>query len=88
VRISLLLDGTVRAADAVARIRPILAAGGSIDESVSVRIERVTDLAAWRAALGPELRLRVAAGHERPALAGLAGLSAEALGELLDPALR
>jgi len=88
VRITLLLDGTVGAADAVARIRPILAAGGSIDESVSVRIERVADLAAWRAALAPELRLRVAAGHERPALAGLAGLSADALGELLDPALR
>jgi GT2 family glycosyltransferase len=88
VRISLLLDGTVGAADAVARIRPILAAGGSIDESVSVRIERVADLAAWRAALPPELRLRVAAGHERPALAGLSGLSADALGELLDPALR
>ncbi len=88
VRLHVVLDGDVAPADAVARIRPALAASGKpMDETVAVRVERVADLAAWRAGLEPGVRVVVAAGHERDALAGLAAVSAAALRELLEPAI-
>jgi hypothetical protein len=89
VRLHVLLDGDVAPADAVARIRPALAAGGAaMDASVAVRVERVADVFAWRAALEPGVRVAVAAGHERDALAGLTTVTPAALRELLEPALR
>jgi hypothetical protein len=89
VRLHVLLDGDVAPADAVARIRPALAAGGAaMDESVAVRVERVADLRAWRAALDPNVRVVVAAGHERDALTGLTTVPPAALRDLLEPALR
>ncbi len=89
VRVHLLLDGELAPADAVARVRPILAAGGRpMDETVAVRIERVADLAAWRAALDPGVRVVVAGGHERDALAGLRTVTAASLSDLLEPAVR
>jgi GT2 family glycosyltransferase len=89
VRVHLLLDGELSPADAVARIRPILAGGARpIDDSVAVRVERVTDLIAWRAALEPGVRVVVAAGHERDALSGLPSITAAAMRELLEPAVR
>lgn len=89
VRLHVVLDGDVSPADVVTRIRPVLAAGGMpMDDSVAVRVERITEIAAWRAALGPSVRLVVAAGHERDALAGLTAVSAAALSDLLEPALR
>ncbi len=84
VRVHVLLDGSVGAGDAAALLRPVLAAGGRpIDAALAVRVERVTDLAAWRAALEPGVRALVAAGHERPALAGLAAVAPQALPDLL-----
>jgi hypothetical protein len=59
-----------------------------MDESVAVRIERVADLAAWRAGLDAGVRVTVAAGHERDALAGLTAVPAAALRDLLEPVLR
>ncbi len=89
VRLHVLLDGDVAPADAVARIRPALAASGKpMDETVAVRVERAADLAAWRASLDPGVRVVVAAGHERDALAGLTAIPAAVLRELLEPALR
>ncbi len=85
VRVHLLLDGTVEPAAVAARLRPVLAAGGRpLAETLAVRIERVADLAAWRAGLDPGVRLVVAAGHERPALAGLTTVAPPALRDLLE----
>ncbi len=89
VRLHVLLDGDVAPADAVARIRPALAASGKpMDETVSVRVERAADLAMWRASLDDGVRVVVAAGHERDALAGLTAVPAAALHDLLELALR
>jgi hypothetical protein len=89
IRLHLLLDGDVSPADAAARVRPVLAAAGRpLDATVAVRIERVTDLTAWRSGCEHELRLVVAAGHERDALNGLRLVAAGALGDLLEPAVR
>jgi hypothetical protein len=89
VRLHVVLDGDVAPADVVTRIRPVLAASGkSMDETVAVRVERVADLAAWRAGLDPGVRVVVAAGHERDALSGLTIVPVAALGDLLEPALR
>jgi hypothetical protein len=89
IRLHLLLDGEVEPAEAVARVRPVLAAAGRpLDETIAVRVERVADLAAWRAHCEFELRLVVATGHERDAFDGLRPVAARALGELLAPAAR
>ena len=89
VRLHVVLDGDVSPADVVTRIRPVLAAGGaSMDETVAVRVERVDDLASWRAALDPGVRVIVATGHERDALSGLTAVPAASLRDLLEPALR
>ena len=89
VRLHVVLDGDVAPADAVARIRPALAAGGkTLDATVVVRVERVADVGAWRAALDPQVRVVVAAGHERAALAGLPTVPASALRDLLELVLR
>ena len=89
VRLHVVLDGDIAPADAVARIRPALAASGkTMDETVAVRVERVVDLNAWRAALDPQVRMLVAAGHGRDALAGLTAVPAAALRDLLEPVLR
>jgi hypothetical protein len=89
VRIHLLLDGTVAPADAVARVRPVLAGCGKpMDETVAVRIERVTDLAAWRATLEPGVRVTVAAGHARTALADASVAEPRRLAELLPAVAR
>ncbi|HYW52680.1 MAG TPA: hypothetical protein VE826_01855 [Dongiaceae bacterium] len=86
VRVDVLLDGAVTPAEAAARVRPVLAACGKpMDTTLAVRIERAHDLAAWRAAADPQLRLLVAAGHERDALAGLAAAEPRSLSELLHP---
>jgi hypothetical protein len=87
VRVYVVLDGELPNAAAAARIRTVLAAGGrSLAESVTVRLERSADLVGWRERLDPELRLVIAAGHERTALGGLAPLTASALGTLLQNA--
>jgi hypothetical protein len=89
VRVHLLLDGTVVPADAVARVRPVLAASGkAMDDTVAVRIERVADLAAWRSAVAPGVRVVVAAGHDREALGLLSAVAPHALAQLLDPVAR
>jgi hypothetical protein len=89
VRLHVVLDGDVAPADAVARLRPALASGGKpMDETVAVRVERAADLSAWRAALDPGVRVVIAAGHERNALAELTAVSGATLRELLEPALR
>jgi hypothetical protein len=89
IRLHLLLDGDVSAADAVARVRPILAATGRpLESTVAVRIERVTDLAVWRSDCEAELRLVIAAGHERDALDGLRPVAARALGALIEQVVR
>jgi hypothetical protein len=86
VRVDVLLDGSVTPAEAVARVRPVLAACGKpMDATLAVRIERPSDLAAWRSAADPQLRLLVAAGHERDALGALTAIDARSLGELLQP---
>jgi len=89
VRLHVVLDGDVSPADVVTRIRPVLSANGTaMDDTVAVRVERVADLAAWRAGLDPGARVLVAAGHERDALSGLIAIPAAALCDLLEPALR
>lgn len=90
VRVHVLLDGDVAPANAAARIQPVLAgAGRSLDATVAVRIERVADLAAWRAAgETADQRIVVAAGFERSAFEGLRSVGARSLRELLEPALR
>ncbi|HEX3469198.1 MAG TPA: hypothetical protein VHT05_14050 [Candidatus Elarobacter sp.] len=86
VRLHVLLDGDVSPADAVARVRPVLAATGRpLESTVAVRIERVEDLAAWRSACEDEQQLVVAAGHERDALDGVRPIAARALGRLIEP---
>jgi hypothetical protein len=88
IRMHLLLDGDVSPADAVARVRPVLAASGRpLDETIAVRIERVADLAAWRSDCASVQRVVVAAGHQRDALEGLRAVGGRALAELLEPAL-
>ena len=88
IRVHLLLDGDVSPADAVARVRPVLAAAGRpLDETVAVRIERVADLSVWRSNCEAGQRVVVAAGYERDALDGLRAVDARALGDLLEPAL-
>lgn len=89
VRLHLLLDGDVAPSDAVARIRPVLAAGGKpMDATVAVRVERVADLIVWRAELDPGQRVVVAAGFEREALADLTAVAPAALRDLAEPAVR
>jgi hypothetical protein len=89
VRVHVLLDGTCAAADVAARIRAILAASGTpMDATLAVRIERVDDLAAWRASLDPGVRVAIAAGHERDALADCTSVGARMLRELLEPVAR
>jgi hypothetical protein len=89
VRIHVLLDGTVSAAEAVARLRPVLAARGlPLDETVAVRVERVTDLVAWRAGVEPAVRTVLAAGHERTPLDGLPIIAASSIAGLLAPVAR
>ena len=89
VRLHVVLDGDVAPADAVARIRPALAASGkAMDATVTVRVERVADVSAWRAALEPHVRVLVAAGHGRDALAEFPAVPASALRDLLEPVLR
>lgn len=89
VRVHLLLDGTVEPAAVAARVRPLLAAGGRpLAETLAVRVERAADLAAWRAGLERGVRIVVAAGHERPALAGLTTVAPSALRDLLEMAVR
>ena len=88
IQVHVLLDGDVSAADAVARMRPVLAAAGRpLDQTIAVRIERVADLTAWRSGCEAEQRVVVAAGHERDALDGLRPVAARALGDLLEPAV-
>jgi hypothetical protein len=88
IQVHVLLDGDVSPADAVARMRPVLAAAGRpLDETIAVRIERVVDLTAWRSGCEAGRRVVVAAGHERDALDGLRPVAARALGDLLEPAV-
>ncbi|MEA2688828.1 MAG: hypothetical protein QOD51_1435, partial [Candidatus Eremiobacteraeota bacterium] len=89
VRVHLLLDGTVAPAAAVARVRPVLAASGkAMDDTLAVRIERVADLAAWRAGIEPGVRVVVAAGHERDALGAHGRVTPSDLAQLLEPVAR
>lgn len=86
IRLHVLLDGDVSPADAVARVRPVLAATGRpLESTVAVQIERVGDLAAWRSACEGDRQLVVAAGHERDALDGVRPVAARALGRLIEP---
>jgi hypothetical protein len=89
VRVHLLLDGTVTPAEAVARVRPVLAASGKpMDQTLAVRIERPTDLSAWLDAAEPGVCVLRAAGHDREALAGLDAVEPRALPRLLEPVSR
>ena len=89
VRIHVLLDGSVGPADVAAQVRPVLAASGRpMDDTVTVRIELARDLGAWRAALDEDVRVVVAAGFERDALAGLPIVTSGSLRGLLEPARR
>ncbi len=85
VRVHLLLDGALAGADVAARVRPVLLGSGRpLDQTLAVRIERAADLAAWRAAQDRAVRIVVAAGHRRPALADLAAVTGPALAGLLE----
>jgi hypothetical protein len=90
VRVHLVLDGDVAPADAVARVRPVLAASGRpFEATVAVRIERVADLVAWRTAgEAADQRIVVASGHERAAFDGLRSIGTRSLRDLLEPVLR
>jgi hypothetical protein len=89
VRVHLLLDGTVTPAEAVARVRPVLAASGKpMDQTLAVRIERPADLGAWLGASQPGVRVVRAAGHDREALADLDAVEPRALSRLLETAPR
>ena len=89
IRIHLLLDGAVTPAETVARVRPVLAAGGKpLDQTLAVRIEPAADLAAWLGTVEPGIRVLRAAGHAREALAGLQAVEPRALPELLAAAAR
>ena len=89
VRVHVLLDGAVTAAEAVARLRPVLAARGlPLDQTIGVQVERITDLAAWREAFEPGVSAVVAAGHARPPLDGLPTLTAASVATLLTPVIR
>jgi hypothetical protein len=86
VRVDVLLDGTVSAADAVARVRPVLAASGKpLDATLAVRIEARADLDLWLAALGSGVLVLRAEGHDRDALAGLTAVDARSLAALVAP---
>jgi hypothetical protein len=87
VRVYVVLDGELPNAAATARIRAVLVAGGRpLIQSVTVRVERSADLAEWRERIDPSVRLVIAAGHQRTALADLDPLAASALGTLLRTA--
>ncbi|HTW82756.1 MAG TPA: hypothetical protein VMD91_01660 [Candidatus Sulfotelmatobacter sp.] len=87
VRLDLLLEGGIPTAVVAARVRALLVAGGkSLALALSVRVERVGDLAAWRAAVAPDERLIVAAGHERAAFAGAEVRAAKALDDVVRAA--
>jgi GT2 family glycosyltransferase len=89
VRVHLLLDGDIAPPEVAARVRPVLATSGrSMDETVAVRIERVRNLAAWRANAESHDRVVVAAGHERDAFAGARVVDANGLRDLLVPVAR
>jgi GT2 family glycosyltransferase len=89
VRVHLLLEGALSPAEAVARVRPVLAASGkAMDDTLAVRVERAADLAAWQRGLEPGVRVVVAAGHARAALAGLRVVETRELAELLLPVAR
>lgn len=86
IALHLLLDGDLVASVAAARVRTIVSEfGRAIDETLTVRIERVRDLASWRAALDPNIALVVAAGHDRPAFAGARTVDARNVARLMQP---
>jgi len=87
IQVHVLLDGDVSAADAVARMRPVLARRGGArpDDRGAHRARRRPDGVAF--GLRGEQRVVVAAGHERDALDGLRPVAARALGDLLEPAV-
>jgi hypothetical protein len=90
VRIDILLDGEIAPADVAAQLRPILAASGKpLEATLAVRVERSSDLAAWRReAQSAGVRLALAAGHERAALSGVERVTAAVLPELLEAVAR
>jgi hypothetical protein len=84
IRVYLALDGAVRGSEAAARLRPVLTARGlALDQTVAVRVERVDDLAAWRAQFAANVRFVAAAGFDRAALADEPTVNAKALRSLL-----
>ena len=85
VRVHVIIEGALSGAEVAARLRPVLAGGGKpLDASVSVRMERSTDLAAWRAAIEPSTRVVVASGHERPQLDGITAITPRELPRLVN----
>ena len=90
VRLHVVLDGDVAPADAVARIRPALAASGKADGRDRRRARRARRRRRAPGALRSSRTCAslVAAGHERDALAGLTAVPASALRDLLEPVLR
>jgi len=89
IRVAVLLDGTVSAAEAAAALRPVLAGcGRAMSETIAVRVEREPDAAAWRARLGEDVRLVAVAGLGRAALAGCAVVDDAGVGALLERAAR
>jgi hypothetical protein len=87
VRVHVLLDGTLTPAEAVARIRAVLAASGKpMEATLAVRVERVADLLAWRAALEPGVSLCAFACDARAALHNARPVDARTL-PLLTPAI-
>lgn len=86
VRVHIVIDGPIATNDVLARVRSVLArTGRPMEQTVAVRVERCDDLDAWTGATTTELRVLVAAGHARPAFAGLPSIAAHALAELFRP---
>jgi hypothetical protein len=85
LRADILVDGELQLPLVAARVRVALVAGGRpVADAVAVRIDRVHDLRAWREQVAPDVRLVVAAGHQRDALADVETCTADELDALVQ----
>ena len=89
VRVAVLLDGAVSSAEAIAALRPPLAAcGRPMADTIAVRVERENDLAAWRARLDASTPLVVAQGLVRDAFGDCRTVCAHEMRALLETVAR
>jgi GT2 family glycosyltransferase len=87
VRVHVLLDGAISPAEAAAALRRVLAASGrALETTVTVRVERSADIAAWRAALGGASRIVVGGGLRRAALSDCREIPVDEIPVLLQTA--